>query len=103
MPVLLHKEGQTPWLPSRWLIAGLTALSLSAGADQEYQYIVTPPTVVDTSVSADSPASALDLAFANRGEGAMSAAFDSVTRTAAAAGGIALKTTPPRGVILVVH
>ena len=88
---------------SRWLIAGLAALSLPAGADQEYHYIVTPPTVTDTSVSANSDASVLDLAFANMGEGPMAAAFNSLTRTAAASEGIALKTTPPRGLVLVLH
>ncbi len=86
----------------RMIVAALTPV-LAAVADEPYQYIVTAPTTTDTSVSSASSASSLDLLFANRGEWTFSASFSSLTRTADASAGIALKTTEPQGLYIILH
>ena len=86
----------------RMMVVAL-ALALAAIADEPYQYIVTAPTVSDTSVSSASSASSLDLLFTNRGEGTFSASFSSLTRTADVSAGTALNTTEPQGLFIIIH
>lgn len=86
----------------RMMVVAL-APALAAVADGPYQYIVTAPTVSDTSVSSASSASSLDLLFTNRGAWTFSASFSSLTRTADASEGTALNTNEPQGLYLVIR